>query len=489
MSLFCAAKAGDAAGVSFLITANNSVNVQNEKKSTPLHAAALHGHLEIVVLLISANADVEAKQEGDLTPLHFAAKNGHTDVVQSLISSGADVTSQGAGDIQPLHLAIIQKHSKVVELLLTHKADVHAKFSRGSVMDLAKKYGSVEIREMIRHHTRPEKKKRGISYLDLEVEDSHDVDWLIEKAKDFSGSLQEARVLRSALLSKLENHDSRFKELRKVYWKMYTLCLNFSFEAPDEDETDSEDSGFGEYETSAVTSEEIEKESSEQSEEQQSFLKAVLRQASTSPHPSPKKSPRISPWPSPKSHASEKSVDVSPLPSPQSSPSVRPFPGKQRPSSPPGGPAWKDSKLPQPPSPPKYCKTCMRDVRGNFEKHIEGNRHRTLFALTELIRDQGCSHILDKQSSIPLHEQKIAVEVFCEQTKQWEPGIIADVVSNEQLLINFKTPYRSYSLRINPSDPPKWLRIKKSKKLQPGKRKFRIRPVRSPLKKALESSV
>jgi len=61
---------------------------------TPLHLAALHGHLEVARVLLVKGADPNAIDECGLTPLHWAASHGHDAVVSSLLSHGAQVDAK-----------------------------------------------------------------------------------------------------------------------------------------------------------------------------------------------------------------------------------------------------------------------------------------------------------------------------------------------------------------------------------------------------------
>lgn len=47
--------------------------------ATPLHLAALNGHLEAVRTLLEAQCHTDARTSGGKTPLHGAALNGHTE--------------------------------------------------------------------------------------------------------------------------------------------------------------------------------------------------------------------------------------------------------------------------------------------------------------------------------------------------------------------------------------------------------------------------
>jgi hypothetical protein len=66
------------------------VNAKNNYGTTPLHAAAEKGHIEVVKLLIENGAYVNAKDKYGWTPLHEAANNGHIEVVKVLLEHGAD---------------------------------------------------------------------------------------------------------------------------------------------------------------------------------------------------------------------------------------------------------------------------------------------------------------------------------------------------------------------------------------------------------------
>lgn len=48
---------------------------------SPLHWAAMKGHLKIVDMLVIRGARINATNRGDDTPLHLAAAHGHSDIV------------------------------------------------------------------------------------------------------------------------------------------------------------------------------------------------------------------------------------------------------------------------------------------------------------------------------------------------------------------------------------------------------------------------
>ena len=73
---------------------------------TPLQLSAEHGCIRVVELLMDRRADVHAPDRLGRSPLHLAAMGGHLDVCLSLISEGgADVHASDNCQDTPLHLA------------------------------------------------------------------------------------------------------------------------------------------------------------------------------------------------------------------------------------------------------------------------------------------------------------------------------------------------------------------------------------------------
>ncbi len=90
--------------------------------STPLHLAALGGHVECVKMLLrkSANAAVlaNAATSYGATPLHEAAMRGSVEVVKLLLAAGANPLAQNRLGETALHLAMSQGHKEVGKVLL-----------------------------------------------------------------------------------------------------------------------------------------------------------------------------------------------------------------------------------------------------------------------------------------------------------------------------------------------------------------------------------
>ena len=137
------------------IDAKTDLNLRDEEANTPLHNAALLGHVEIVNLLISNgakinikngvgmtplheasnkeiaeillanNANVNARAKG-ITPLHVAASVNDNDVSKILIINGADINAKDDSEITPLHYAVSFYAKEIVQLLITNGVDLNA---------------------------------------------------------------------------------------------------------------------------------------------------------------------------------------------------------------------------------------------------------------------------------------------------------------------------------------------------------------------------
>ena len=75
------------------------------RSKTPLHEAAVEGHIETAQALVSAGADIHAKDQWKQMPLHDAAWCGRTETLKWLISVGADVNVKDSNGQTPLDKA------------------------------------------------------------------------------------------------------------------------------------------------------------------------------------------------------------------------------------------------------------------------------------------------------------------------------------------------------------------------------------------------
>lgn len=114
---------------------------------TPLHEAAMRGHVAIVRALLAAGARRNPRASGAIccfaqpdnndkvfkggqgghTPLHFAARFGHSEVVHALAEAGANVNILGGPCAEPpLHIATRHGHVSAMMALLHKGANVNA---------------------------------------------------------------------------------------------------------------------------------------------------------------------------------------------------------------------------------------------------------------------------------------------------------------------------------------------------------------------------
>jgi hypothetical protein len=111
---------------------NINVNVKDVYGMTPLHEAAINGHVEIVRLLLQNGADVNSKSNIGMTTLHFAAINGHVDILHLLVENGADLEAQNNDGWRALHYAVVNSRLPIIqELISRYHVDINARTKSG----------------------------------------------------------------------------------------------------------------------------------------------------------------------------------------------------------------------------------------------------------------------------------------------------------------------------------------------------------------------
>ena len=97
---------------------------RDSEQDTPLHNAAFNGHLDIVQFFVcDENCDASILGQYGLTPLHFAALGGHLhNIVNYLIDDqGCNPSSVDDLNRTPLHLATKEGHMDIVKFLTVEK--------------------------------------------------------------------------------------------------------------------------------------------------------------------------------------------------------------------------------------------------------------------------------------------------------------------------------------------------------------------------------
>jgi len=95
----------------------NGISSQYVNDNTPLHRAAICGHIDIAELLINHGANVNARCNDGWTHLHTAALFGYVEMVKQLLEYGADKTIQNNKGEIPLDIAKKGGKKEIINIL------------------------------------------------------------------------------------------------------------------------------------------------------------------------------------------------------------------------------------------------------------------------------------------------------------------------------------------------------------------------------------
>lgn len=108
---------------------------------SPLHVAAREGNNAYFDAALS-EAEIHQKDFYGFTPLHYAALKGHVAIVNRLLEQNAKVDTACYAGFTALHLAIIVGHTKIVDALIQKQAMLSLPFdAKSSVIKNLKKCG------------------------------------------------------------------------------------------------------------------------------------------------------------------------------------------------------------------------------------------------------------------------------------------------------------------------------------------------------------
>ena len=96
-----------------------------ENPTTPLHAACLHGTVDIARMLVDNGARINVQDQDGTTPLYIAVTRGDTGLVRFLLDRGAFVNcKESKMNRTELHKAAAKGFTEIVDMLLEAGADV-----------------------------------------------------------------------------------------------------------------------------------------------------------------------------------------------------------------------------------------------------------------------------------------------------------------------------------------------------------------------------
>ena len=113
------------------------VNIPDENLCTPLHDAAMHGHLKQVTLLMDRGATFTSAKDG-FSPLHYACQNGHLSVVRKILERHPfQMHYVTKNDDTALHVAARNGHAAIVKLLLDSGTPITHNSQQASFFDIS----------------------------------------------------------------------------------------------------------------------------------------------------------------------------------------------------------------------------------------------------------------------------------------------------------------------------------------------------------------
>ena len=138
--LHLAAATNNGAILPFLLDLQGTVSLVNkpdESLHTPLHDAAMHGHLKQVILLMDRGATFSSAQNG-YSPLHYACENGHLSVARKILERHPfQMHYVTKNQDTALHVAARNGHAAIVKFLLHSGTLITLNAQQSSFLNIA----------------------------------------------------------------------------------------------------------------------------------------------------------------------------------------------------------------------------------------------------------------------------------------------------------------------------------------------------------------
>jgi len=152
-AMHAAAEAGRTRVVATLIESGAPLDAVELFNRSALHLAANQGHADTVAALLAAGADFKLESTGG-SPIHGAAIGGHLAVVGLLLDAGEEINRLDPRyQATPLYLAATYSRPEVAAYLLDRGADLTLKMKHGrSPMDIAVIHGDVAMARLLVEH-------------------------------------------------------------------------------------------------------------------------------------------------------------------------------------------------------------------------------------------------------------------------------------------------------------------------------------------------
>jgi len=190
------------------------VHYRDDRRKTPLHTAAMYGHVSNIHLLLEQGADIDAIDIFGESALHSAAYNGNDKVIRFLLDHGTNMEKRNNSGETVLNVAISYRHEAVVQLLLDTGANVENSDNFGNTpLIKAVEMGSEGIvRLLLKNNANIESyNKQGKTPIITAIEYGY-------------GNI--ARALLDGAVGDIYKHNGRYKELidaARNNWKTSTV--------------------------------------------------------------------------------------------------------------------------------------------------------------------------------------------------------------------------------------------------------------------------